>query len=146
MAFYPKLPALNSFWFHSLLAVERGNLPKKEGTRAFLKIYTSLLSVIVYSWRTSLPIQSSKHQALIVSVLALDRNHKKRKSSLCCGPVGSWQYLEMQSHAGGACVVQLAFIATLACLLTSMLIYVSQDVSVHLFLISWACIYFLAEY
>lgn len=75
------------------------------GNQGILSVSISFSSVIVYSGGASLPIQASKHQVLIVSILALDRNRKKWKSSLCCGPSGCWQYLEIQSRAGGACVV-----------------------------------------
>lgn len=91
--------------FSQLICCGKRDFAPKGGNQGICFIDISFPSVIVSSWGTSLPIQSSKHQVLIVDVLALDHNHKKRKSSLCCGPFGCWQYLEMQSHASGACVV-----------------------------------------
>lgn len=135
----------NFFLVSQLSCCGKREFAPEEGNQGVLFISTSFPSVIVYSWVASLPIQSSKHQVLIVNVLALNHNCKKWKSSLCCGPFGCWQCLEIQSRAGGACVVLLPFIAPLSCPLTSTLIYVSQDAPAHLFLISWVCIYFLAE-
>lgn len=95
----------NFFLALQLTCCEKRKFVPKGGKQGICFIYTLFPSVIACSWGTSLPIQSSKHQVLIANVLSLDCNHKKWKSSLCCGPSGCWQHLEIQSHAGGACVV-----------------------------------------
>lgn len=89
------------------VAVERENCPQRRSQRDSVRFFPVSLSdsLSLGSITTPLAPQLSAHQVLIAKVLAWDHHCHKWKSSLCCGLLGCWQYLEIQPHADGACVV-----------------------------------------